>query len=166
MKYTHPFAIYSRSAPMGTDAYRQNVECRDTTPFDTCWLHNSRRGVAKGSLAMVTFSYDSTADTFTCPAGETLTRRKHKKARKAYEYACPASVCRACSLRPQCTKAKGAARSVKRHYNQEAVDIGRAQSYSKAARRDRVRRKWLMEGSFADAANNHGFKRSRWRRLW
>jgi len=23
-----------------------------------------------------------------------------------------------------------------------------------------------MEGSFADAANNHGFKRSRWRGLW
>jgi len=23
-----------------------------------------------------------------------------------------------------------------------------------------------MEGSFADAANNHGFKRARWRRLW
>ena len=23
-----------------------------------------------------------------------------------------------------------------------------------------------MEESFADAANNHGFKRSRWRRLW
>jgi hypothetical protein len=23
-----------------------------------------------------------------------------------------------------------------------------------------------MEGSFADAANNHGFKGSRWRRLW
>jgi hypothetical protein len=23
-----------------------------------------------------------------------------------------------------------------------------------------------MERSFADAANNHGFKRSRWRRLW
>jgi len=23
-----------------------------------------------------------------------------------------------------------------------------------------------MEGSFADGANNHGFKRSRWRQLW
>jgi hypothetical protein len=23
-----------------------------------------------------------------------------------------------------------------------------------------------MEGSFADGANNHGFKRARWRRLW
>jgi hypothetical protein len=32
--------------------------------------------------------------------------------------------------------------------------------------RDRIRRRWLMEGSFADAAVLHGFKRSRWRRLW
>ncbi len=24
----------------------------------------------------------------------------------------------------------------------------------------------MAEGSFADAANNHGFKRARWRRLW
>jgi len=34
------------------------------------------------------------------------------------------------------------------------------------AGRDRKRRQILIEGSFADAANNHGFKRSRWRRLW
>ena len=125
-----------------------------------------KKGRREGIFGYDDFAYDFTADTFTCPAGETLTRRKHKMARKAYEYACSAAVCRACSLRPQCTKAKGAARSVKRHYNQEAVDVGRAQSYSKAAKRYRVRRKWLMEGSFADAANNHGFKRSRWRRLW
>ena len=32
--------------------------------------------------------------------------------------------------------------------------------------RDRARRKHLIEGSFADAANNHGFKRARWRGLW
>jgi hypothetical protein len=41
----------------------------------------------------------------------------------------------------------------------------RAQSHSVEAKRDRRKRKWLMEGSFADAAVNHGFKRSRWRRL-
>ena len=41
-----------------------------------------------------------------------------------------------------------------------------AESHSKAARRDRGRRQWLMEGSFADAANNHGVRRARWRRLW
>ena len=34
------------------------------------------------------------------------------------------------------------------------------------AKRDRVRRKHLMEGSFAQGANNHHLKRSRWRRLW
>jgi transposase len=124
------------------------------------------KGRREGIFGQDDFSYDSTTDTFTCPAGETLTRRKHKKKRKAYEYACSSVICRDCKLRPQCTRAKGTARSVKRHYNQEAVDAGRAQSSSTAAKRDRVRRKWLMEGSFADAANNHGFKRARWRRLW
>jgi hypothetical protein len=42
----------------------------------------------------------------------------------------------------------------------------RAQAHSAAAQRDRQRRQYLVEGSFADAANNHGFKRARWRRLW
>ena len=125
-----------------------------------------KKGRREGIFGYNDFTYHTDSDTFTCPAGQTLTRRKHKKSRKAYEYACPAAICRACELRPQCTKAKGTARTVKRHYNQEAVDAGRAQSCSAAAKRDRVRRKWLMEGSFADGANNHGFKRSRWRRLW
>ena len=28
------------------------------------------------------------------------------------------------------------------------------------------RRRFVIEGSFADAANNHGYKRARWRRIW
>lgn len=48
----------------------------------------------------------------------------------------------------------------------ELVEAGRQQANSPAARQDRRRRKYLMEGSFADAANNHGFKRARWRGLW
>jgi transposase len=35
-----------------------------------------------------------------------------------------------------------------------------------AGRRDLRRRRYLMEGSFAQAANLHHFKRARWRRLW
>jgi hypothetical protein len=50
--------------------------------------------------------------------------------------------------------------------NKQALDIARAQAHSLAARRDRKRRHHLMEHSFADAANNHHFKRARWRRLW
>jgi transposase len=121
----------------------------------------------QGIFPIEQFVYDPQSDTYRCPAGQTLTRRKHKQQRQAYEYACPAATCRNCSMRSQCTRAEGGvARTIKRHYEQEAIDTAREQSHSRAARRDRQRRKWLMEGSFADAATHHGFKRARWRRLW
>jgi transposase len=121
----------------------------------------------QGIFGIERFVYDPATDTYRCPAGQTLTRRKHKKQRQAYEYACAAATCQACTLRPQCTHAKGAvARTIKRHYDQEAIDAARVQSHSRAAKRDRRRRKWRMEGSFGDAATHHGFKRARWRRLW
>lgn len=117
-------------------------------------------------FGMDRFTYDAATDTYRCPAGQRLTRRKHKHVRRAYEYACRAEACRQCPLRERCTRADGTARTLKRHENQEAIDAAKAQSHSHAAYRDRRRRKWLMEGSFADAATHHGFKRARWRRLW
>lgn len=126
-----------------------------------------KKGRREGIFGYEDFKYQAESDTYICPAGQILTRRKHKHTRLAYEYACLAKVCKACVLRQQCTRVKnGSARTLKRHYNQEAVDAGRIQSQSMAAKLDRQRRKWLMEGSFADSVNNHGFKRSRWRRLW
>lgn len=121
----------------------------------------------QGIFGIEQFTYDPQTDTYRCPAGQTLTRRKHKKQRQAYEYACPAAICRACSMRGQCTRAEGGvARTIKRHYGQEAIDKAREHSHSRAAGRDRQRRKWRMEGSFADATTHHGLKRARWRRLW
>ncbi len=70
-----------------------------------------------------------------------------------------------CVLRAQCTRSSHG-RTVQRHEKQLALDLARAQAHSLAARRDRKRRHHLMERSFADAANNHHFKRARWRRLW
>ena len=81
------------------------------------------------------------------------------------EYKARSGACAACVLRPQCTRAKFG-RTLKRHEKQAALDIARRQAHSHAARRDRKRRQQLMEQSFADAANNHHFKRARWRRLW
>ena len=52
-----------------------------------------------------------------------------------------------------------------RHRFQELVDWGYEQSRSKEGYADRQRRKWLAEGSFAQAVRHH-FKRSRYRRLW
>jgi len=53
-----------------------------------------------------------------------------------------------------------------RHEHQALLDQARAPVHSTDGQRDRRRRQPLAEGSFADATNNHGFKRARWRRLW
>jgi hypothetical protein len=55
---------------------------------------------------------------------------------------------------------------VQRQEKQAALDVARMQAHSRSARRDRRRRQHLIERSFADATNNHHFKRARWRRLW
>jgi hypothetical protein len=85
--------------------------------------------------------------------------------RRTWEFVAAKGVCGACALRPQCTRALYG-RTIKRHEHQGLLDRARQQAHSAAAYRDRRRRKHLAEDSFADAANNHHFKRSRWRRLW
>jgi hypothetical protein len=123
------------------------------------------RGRSAGIFEESAFAYDASTDTYRCPAGEALTRHHWHGQRRVWEYRARPEICSACSLRAQCTRAK-AGRSLRRHQAHELVQRARAQSHSAAARRDRLRRQYLMEGSFADAANNHGFKRARWRRLW
>jgi transposase len=120
---------------------------------------------AKGIFAENAFTYDPASDTYRCPAGETLRPRRLHPVRHTMEYKAGSGVCAACLLRAQCTRAK-LGRTLKRHEKQAALDIARAQAHSGAARRSRKRRQQLMEQSFADAANNHHFKRARWRRLW
>jgi len=111
------------------------------------------------------FIYEGETDTYRCPAGQHLSRRSHHKRRRSWEYAASIGVCAACHLRSQCTQSK-TGRTIKRHYEQARIDHARQQSRSLAARRDRRRRKHLIEGSFARGANDHHLKRSRWRRRW
>jgi len=144
--------------------------------FRTCYRHGIRShmgdyqakqlgtGRRKGIYTEEEFRYDAATDTYRCPAGEILKLKQHKKEQRVYEYAASGKVCRSCALRECCTRAKNG-RSVYRHEDHEAVMAGREQSHSAEAKKDRRKRKWFMEGSFADAAVNHGFKRSRWRRL-
>jgi Transposase DDE domain len=73
-------------------------------------------------------------------------------------------MCGDCPLRSQCTRSKHW-RTIKRHIYYEQIRRARSQSRSGWAKRDRKRRMHLMEGSFADAAVHHGFKRARWRGL-
>ena len=111
------------------------------------------------------FTYDAATDAYRCPAGQELKRRRACARRHTLEYAPAAGVCAACPLRDHCTTAAGG-RTLQRHEQAALVAAGKAIARSPQARRDRRRRQTLMEGSFAQAANEHGFKRSRWRRLW
>lgn len=111
------------------------------------------------------FSYDASTDTYTCPAGQRMKRWQCRPEKRAWQYMAGAKVCAACPLRSQCTKARWG-RRIQRLNEQAKVDAARQQAASPRAVADRKRRRHLMEGSFADAANNHGFKRSRWRELW
>jgi hypothetical protein len=111
------------------------------------------------------FEYLPQQDVYRCPGGQLLRRRRYHARRQSFDYLADRGVCQSCPLRRQCTRGRQG-RSIKRHQRQAQLDRARAQAGSAAAKADRRRRQHLMEGSFADAANNHGFKRSRWRRLW
>ena len=118
-----------------------------------------------GLLTEKDFACDAASDTYTCPTGQELKRRRYVKKQRAWEYGTARGVCGGCPLRTRCTHST-AGRVVRRHERHELLEECRRAAPSAAARADRRRRQYLLAGSFADAANNHGFKRARWRRLW
>lgn len=118
----------------------------------------------KGMFQQSDFQYDAKTETYICPAGERL-KRSNSIDRGFYMFFSNPAICEGCRLRTRCTTSKRHVRKLKRHVAQEQIEKARAESHSGWARRDRRRRQHLMEGSFAAAANHHGFKRARWRRL-
>jgi Transposase DDE domain len=127
--------------------------------------HTANTGRKEGIFADEVFSYDPAANVYRCPAGQILKPRRVHPIRRTLEYKASAKICGGCALRTQCTRSAHG-RTVQRHEKQEGLNKARTQARSQAARRDRKRRQHLMEKSFADATNNHHFKRARWRRLW
>jgi len=120
---------------------------------------------SKGIFPESAFTYRAADNVYICPAGQVMKPKPFRQDYRTWEYSLPKAVCAACALRSQCTRAVRG-RTIHRHEHQELLDQARAQAHSAQARKDRKRRQVIMEQSFADAANNHGFKRSRWRRLW
>jgi len=118
----------------------------------------------RGIFQQSDFQYDAETETYICPAGERL-KRSNSTDRGFYVFRSRPEVCRNCALQPRCTTSKRYLRKLKRHVAHEQIEKARAESHSGWGRRDRRRRQHVMEGSFAAAANHHGFKRARWRRL-
>src|ERR1700724_3786352 len=90
-------------------------------------------------------------------------RRLHSR-RLTWEYVTKRGVCLKCHLRKFCTRSR-TGRTMRRHRDQKLLDRARRQANTKQAKLEREGRQHLIERSFADASNLHGFKRARWRGL-
>lgn len=120
---------------------------------------------ADGLFTKADFRYDQTANVYVCPVGHHLRPRRFHQRRQMTDYVADKKVCATCSLRAQCTHSQ-LGRSVARHWKETTLETALAFARLPEAQADRRRRRHLMEGSFAHAANRYHFKRSRWRRLW
>ncbi len=128
-----------------------------------CIPHKQSTEASDGKFRRSRFIYDKSGDCYTCPAGQRLHRRG-RASDERWRYRAEAGVCNACPLRMQCTDNKQG-RLLSRHVQQETIDWADNVLPGSLRRQRMRRRKYLMEGSFADAANNHGYKRARWRGL-
>jgi transposase len=143
------------------DCHRRGIKAHMPVLKDKQKDSGSRKGIFPGEA----FAYQPERDSYICPAGEELKRRKHRVKRQAFEYAAPKQVCDSCHLRDQCTRSKTGGRTIKRHEQQAALEQMREQACSNAAKRDIRIRQHFMEGSFA-GSTRFGYKRARWRGLW
>jgi transposase len=145
----------------GTAEVYESMAQRQITPCIPHPNHNGGSGV--GIYHARDFQYDTARDAYLCPQGQWLTRCSTNRDGSGR---CRASqgVCAACPQRGQCTRAK-TGRRLTRCVGQEWIDWADG-CYSREHRRRLLRRRmYRSEGSFADAANNHGYKRARWRGL-
>jgi hypothetical protein len=143
------------------------LACRDRgikAHFSSLEQTQKGTGTKKGIFPKEAFTYNAETDTFTCPAGQTLKRRKFFKKRQHYEYIASAGTCNRCELKKQCTKAKSG-RTLKRHLRQDDLDSMLMHASSPESKKDIRTRQHLMERTFAQATR-YGYQRARWRRLW
>jgi transposase len=144
----------------GTAENYRSVQARGA---EACIPHE-RHVHPEGKFPPEDFRYDAGRDVMVCPAGEILTRWNEKPGEQRVRYKGSAEMCATCAMRARCTDAKDG-RRVGRHDLQAYVEWADGCLTNGERRRLMARRKATMEGSFADAANNHGFKRARWRGL-
>ena len=110
------------------------------------------------------FLYDKKQDCYICPAGQKLTPARHRGTYTGDErYYAERKTCEQCSFFAECVSSKSLGRTI--CHRKEATYIEWADScLSKTERKSLMgRRQYKAEGSFADGANNYGFKRARWR---
>jgi transposase len=127
-------------------------------------IRQRRGGNKHGKLPKDAFKYDTDADVYVCPCGNTMRRfRTDSRSRKAY-YRCEESLCRVCQTRGQCIGANASARVVTR-YDTPYADKAKQACESYHGRQLLRLRQTCIEGLFGQAKSLHGLARARWRGL-
>jgi transposase len=144
----------------GTGANYQALRARQAKPC----IPRACETAPAGMFPHAAFRYDASQDCFHCPAGQPLPLQRREPERRRHRYRARPGVCAACVLRSQCTT-NPAGRTVGRNLLQSHIDWAVECFSTEHRRRLMRRRKIRAEGSFADAANQHGYKRARWRGL-
>jgi len=146
----------------GTTANYKYLQEKNITP---CIPHQRRKSSQGEDFTSDKFVYDSICDCYICPAGEKLKRLSTSKVEGISQYRAQRETCQRCDYFKRCATGEKTGRQVQRnpnmmYYHWADGCLTRNQRY-----RLMSRRKYKAEGSFANAANNHGFKRARWRGL-
>jgi transposase len=134
----------------------------DITP---CIPHKAKNCNRDSDLSNTRFAYDAASDTFRCPTGKTLERREVQANKNAVIYEASRESCEVCIHFSRCVSSKTRGRRISRNLNEPYIEWADGVLSVAARKRLMARRKAKMEGSFADAAHRHGFKRARWRGL-
>jgi len=109
------------------------------------------------------FLYNEEQDFYLCPVGKQLKRRQFQRDKNAVIYKADRKICEQCPHFQKCVTSKNSGRQIQRNVNEQYIEWADNCLPKYERKRLMARRKYKAEGSFADAANNHGFKRARFR---
>ena len=131
-----------------------------------CISHQRYGSKQAGKFSHDMFKYDKHNDRFICPAGQKLLRYDHKgPSDDRWRYRAERKTCEQCEFFSQCVTSKTYGRQVARNVAMEHVQWADNCLPKYERKRLMSQRQYKVEGSFANAANNYGFKRARWRGL-
>ncbi len=108
------------------------------------------------------FSYDKKQDCYICPADQKL-QFYSRNTSTGKRYRCERQICEKCDYFTECVSSRYLGRQIERNLNVEHVEWADSCLSKHERKRLMSRRRYKAEGSFADGANNYGFKRARWR---
>jgi transposase len=130
-----------------------------------CISHKRNNSNCHPEFNIDKFIYDKQSDCYICPAGNQLKRKQIKREQNSVIYKADRRICKQCPHFEKCVTSKTSGRQISRNLNQPYYDWADRCLSPYQRKRLMARRKCKAEGSFADAANNHGFKKARWRGL-